>query len=339
MASVRPFIHQVAGHGLHSTDGLLSCSSSQSEACVLKPLSAKLKGYVEVSFYRHVTQQQPSTYHSLLPFLPTYHGVALLSPFAASANNATTPTTSTTASSISRPYLLLSDVTACYRRPCVLDVKLGTRTFDESADAKKQRDELAKYPLQAALGFRIAGWKRWKATGGDVWEERDKLWGRSVQPHQMLAAIEHFVGTADGPVAEARRRRVVGDLLAQLRQLCTAFERQTDYRFYASSLLLMYEGDEQAASVSAPARVCMIDFGHVFGPHRPHWLSEQAVAHMPTQLIAYWHDSLSSDSIRQQQRSDMERAMLGMEATVAVDESYLFGLSSLIALLTELLSA
>lgn len=323
--SVRPFTHQVAGHGLHSTtEGLLSCTA-HGEVCVLKPLSNKLKGFVEVSFYRHITQQLQHNnhhYHPLVRFLPAYHGVSLLSP----------PSTPATTTTTGRPYLVLSDLTACYRRPCVLDVKIGTRTFDESADATKQAEELAKYPLQAAFGFRLAGWKRWNVTGGGgVWEERDKAWGRAVQPHQMLSALEQFVSTASG----STRRRVLFDWLTQLRQLQTIFERQTDYRFYASSLLLMYEGDEERSGATSSARVCMVDFGHVFGPHRAQWLSEQAVDQLATPLIAYWHDSLSSDSIRQQQR---QVGSGSVEVKSTLDESYLFGLNSLIALFNELLS-
>ena len=331
MASVRPFVHQVAGHGLRSTDGLLSCTANGGQPCVLKPLSSALKGFVEVSFYRHVTQQQHNSNQPLLRFLPAYHGVALLAPPSFAAL--------TGIRSSSRPYLVLSELTACYRRPCVLDVKVGTRTFDECADARKQAEELAKYPLQAAFGFRIAGWKRWLAADGGGWDERDKRWGRAVQPHQMLLALGQFVGAASGPLVDVRLRRVVFDLLTQLRQLHAVFEQQTDYRLYASSLLLMYEGDEEAPSASTSARVWMVDFGHVFGPHRLHWLSEQAVAHMPTPLIAHWHDSLASDSIRQQQRPDGTGSTAsGVEAKVAVDASYLFGLSSLISLLDALLS-
>ena len=301
---------------------------------MLKPLSGKLKGLVECSFYHHIQQQQRD--NPLRRFLPTYHGVALLAP-------ATTPATlnSAATSSDGRPYLVLSDMTASYSRPCVLDVKLGTRTFDESASARKQAEELSKYPLQAALGFRIAGWKRWTGTGGgDGWEVRDKLWGRSVQPHQMAAALKQFVGVASSSNAAdaAWRRRVVLELLRQLRQLQRVFEQQTDYRLYASSLLLMYEGDELAVSATdSSPRVCMVDFGHVFGRHRAAWLSERAVDELATPLIAHWHDSLSSDSIRQQQSSDRSRAMEAGDGAGVVDESYLFGLGSLIALLDELL--
>lgn len=67
-------------------------------------------------------------------------------------------------SSSSRPsyqeMLVLEDVTQCFARPCVIDVKMGRVTFDPlMASAKKRRREVEKYPLQAELGFRITSMK------------------------------------------------------------------------------------------------------------------------------------------------------------------------------------
>jgi len=44
--------------------------------------------------------------------------------------------------------LVLRDVTAGMARPCVLDVKLGRRTYEPGMSPEKQAKELAKYPRQ-----------------------------------------------------------------------------------------------------------------------------------------------------------------------------------------------
>jgi len=55
--------------------------------------------------------------------------------------------------------LKLEDVTFPFRHPSVLDLKMGTQTYDESAKPEKIAAEVAKYPPQKELGFRFTGMK------------------------------------------------------------------------------------------------------------------------------------------------------------------------------------
>jgi Inositol polyphosphate kinase len=59
------------------------------------------------------------------------------------------------------------------------------------------------------------------------------------------------------------RRRTVSNLLVQLRPLRRWFEENQSLRFYASSLLLIYEGDVQNSPNPDTVTVKMIDFGRV----------------------------------------------------------------------------
>lgn len=60
--------------------------------------------------------------------------------------------------------------------------------------------------------------------------------------------------------------RVVESTLTRLKAIAAWFERQKRFHFYASSLLIVYEGDEIVGS-SPNSPLCdvrMIDFSHVF---------------------------------------------------------------------------
>lgn len=51
----------------------------------------------------------------------------------------------------------LEDITNNFEKPCILDAKIGPRTFDIYASAEKIQKELKKYPPVKEIGFRILG--------------------------------------------------------------------------------------------------------------------------------------------------------------------------------------
>ena len=51
----------------------------------------------------------------------------------------------------------MEDVASRFVKPCILDVKVRRRHFDESTEQAKIDNERTKYPLQEMLGFRISG--------------------------------------------------------------------------------------------------------------------------------------------------------------------------------------
>ena len=51
----------------------------------------------------------------------------------------------------------MEDVASRFRKPCILDVKVGRRVWDDFAERDKIEREKKKYPPQEILGFRIIG--------------------------------------------------------------------------------------------------------------------------------------------------------------------------------------
>ena len=51
----------------------------------------------------------------------------------------------------------MEDVASRFHKPCILDVKVGRRVWDDFAERDKIERERKKYPPQEILGFRIIG--------------------------------------------------------------------------------------------------------------------------------------------------------------------------------------
>ena len=54
-------------------------------------------------------------------------------------------------------FIKLEDVASRFRKPCILDVKVGRRVWDDFAERDKIEREKKKCPPQEILGFRIIG--------------------------------------------------------------------------------------------------------------------------------------------------------------------------------------
>eukprot|EP01137_Pigoraptor_chileana_P002076 Opistho-2@40447 len=228
--------NQVGGHkpeegkgkGLLVADGV-----------VLKPLQSKGRGAKERVFYEEVCSSANSAAIApLVRFLPRFHGVSHI---AGDDGHVT-------------EYIRLEDVSAKFRRPCVLDIKMGQRTYGEDASAEKIAYEVAKYPPQTELGFRFTGMHVYDATRGE-YRSLGRKYGHGLS---VANVIDGFVAYLDN--GKGVRRDVIPGILSRLYEIRAWFAEQSVYRFYSSSLLFVYEGDGFSSDVD----VRCIDFAHVY---------------------------------------------------------------------------
>ncbi len=215
----------VGGHGSKKNKGLPILVRGNT---ILKPFQ-KGKGELEAGFYEYISK----TNHVMKAFIPRFYGCELVG---------------------DDKYLKLENLTYGLDKPCVLDLKMGTQTYDEAASAAKIERELKKYPPQQVIGFRIVGMKVWRRASGDEFKS-SRTWCMSLKPEGMEEAIQQFF--FDGRVLNESLMVKLSDKLSEIEDM---LRNSPQWRIYGSSLLIVYDG----AVMNPEIKVRMIDFAHTF---------------------------------------------------------------------------
>jgi 1D-myo-inositol-tetrakisphosphate 5-kinase/inositol-polyphosphate multikinase len=282
----QPFDHQIAGH--RSKERLWKYDGKY----VIKPMNKKQLYDRELNFYRTLSSVFPSCEN--LSFFPSFFGT-------------TDESHSSTMGPLQDvPGMILEDVTFSFEHPCLIDIKIGQQTFEPTASLIKINNELLKYPYQEILGFRISGMK--------VWNKRlrkyyffDKHFGRSLVPPEctrsgltghtsesgkksVVSALALFFyrslednGCVSSDLTAANCGSKHGvfcvDLLQhiieKLQALLQWMKSQTFFKFYSSSVLIVYDSDKAeehsrwfrsergfSENDEKYCRMKMIDFAH-----------------------------------------------------------------------------
>ncbi|KAK8820367.1 hypothetical protein WA577_006431 [Blastocystis sp. JDR] len=149
-------------------------------------------------------------------------------------------------------YLILEDLNRYYRYPCILDIKLGTRTYWDGAPPERveRHIRVCKSTTSGALGIRLCGMRVYRPAQ-KTWFIRDKKWGKSLTVDAFLPSMATFFYNG-----ATFRTDIIDDIISKVSELRDAV-RESNWRFWSSSILITYDGEGESK-----VGVHLIDFGN-----------------------------------------------------------------------------
>lgn len=231
--STSDFLHQVAGH---------TCEILRKfHFKILKPMVKPKLFLREVELYEEMHVLGSHCTQVARAFVPKYYGVMNISNGEGD-----------------RPYLVLKDLTILYAKPCVIDIKMGTQTYEPSASIEKKSREHSKYSYQKSIGFRITGFKVYDTTKS-LFYSVDKSFGRSLKPEQIKDGLKLFFHNG-----RVFRRDILMAVSQRLENILTWFRSQAKLHFYCSSILIVFDGYVEDRSSSYYQNIYSSSFNSPF---------------------------------------------------------------------------
>ncbi|CAI5727521.1 unnamed protein product [Peronospora destructor] len=242
MTDIQSFTLQVGGHSTAKTN--LRAHNGR----ILKPFQSKQRGERERDFYERVfvSEKDLPEFAALRGFLPTYFGTMVI-PEVADDKEETT----SVKEQHHGEFLVLEDLTCGRQSPCIMDVKMGTRSYEKNASAEKITYEKSKFPLQETAGFRIQGIKVLDPQQ-HRYVEFDKKFGRSITSMDELAPAFRCYFPSEDTI---KTMKLLKAFLRRLDQLKTWFDEQQGTKFIASSFLFPQDGEGSAYKKLSPSQM------------------------------------------------------------------------------------
>jgi 1D-myo-inositol-tetrakisphosphate 5-kinase/inositol-polyphosphate multikinase len=150
--------------------------------------------------------------------------------------------------------VVLENTTYGFKKPNVLDAKLGRRLWADDAplEKKKRFDEISRTTTNGTHGFRIAGMRIYKGSDNpdeldaDGFKVFDKDYGRfEVNPDNIVQAMAGFIFNERAGIDKELGRAVSKAFLRDLRRVEEVLSN-SETRMYSASLLFTFEGDGEA---------------------------------------------------------------------------------------------
>ncbi|KAJ2083613.1 hypothetical protein H4R24_000671 [Coemansia sp. RSA 988] len=207
LENAQAFEYQVAGH-----PGVLVVEDN---AMIIKPLNKR-----EQMFY-----EGASGAPEFKSFMPVYYGKLQRSNDDVDSENS--------------EFICLENLVDGFDKPCVVDIKIGSRLWDIDAAPEKQAAMVkkAQRTTSGRLGIAVTGMK----LHGQPSEDRE--WCRDLTETTILDALEYYFSGAEKAVSREYRDYIIRQFILEITELIQVIEG-TELRMYSSSLLFVYDASK-----------------------------------------------------------------------------------------------
>ncbi|KXJ09715.1 inositol hexakisphosphate kinase 1 [Exaiptasia diaphana] len=220
-------------------------------------------------------------------------------------------------------FIVLENVAYQFTYPCILDLKMGTRQHGDDTPNDKRAKIMAKVESSTSktLGVRACGQQVYQQDSGRF-ICKNKYYGLKLSEEGFKRELTTFLHNG-----QRLRIELIEPFIHKLRKLYRVIEKLNSYRFFSSSLLLLYEGKE-------------LESGH--------WMRQDSECNSSMDSSdGLMPRNSSSASLKGSRRAKVEVRMIDFAHTSysgcpqdkvrsGPDTGYLFGIENVIRLLEEI---
>ncbi|KAL7052624.1 hypothetical protein ACKWTF_004943 [Chironomus riparius] len=224
--------HQVAGHTFHVGTEEIGMLKSVDDGSVLKPAGSPMCAAREIKFYEQLLTTTDKDILPLRDFIAEYRGTQTLAVGSKAVN-----------------FIKLRDLTHGISEPCVIDIKMGRRTWDPLATEQKREAEENKYVgCKNTVGFCIPGLQTHHIASG-TYKKFGKEYGKKLNQNTVKEALRLFLNADSGLC-----RQLIMQILTNLWAIQKWIRTQKVYQFYSSSILIIYDARKLRQILEAKVR-------------------------------------------------------------------------------------
>ncbi|XP_055916476.1 uncharacterized protein LOC129949205 [Eupeodes corollae] len=283
---------QVAGHTIESISQKYGMLRDKLGTFVFKPLSKPLYAEREITFYKQLKEAQ--IHSKTQRFFPQYEGhLEML------------------VDGKKQLFIKLENLTHAMEKPCVMDIKVGRRTWDPLATENKIMMEEQKYQAcKSTIGLCIPGFQIYDSNSECLKYGKD--FGKNLNEKSFFDTLKMFLS-----VQNEFYKPLIKTILNQLYGLQKWFDTQTALNFFSSSILIAYDYEAITTKLKHKDQDDFVSCTSKWNNKKTEKIYEDIIPWVKVKIIDFAHVFDSENN--------------------TCDENYLFGLQNLIYMLQEIL--
>lgn len=236
---------QVAGHG--SSDKSQAILTNKN-GWILKPIQPGPRGERELGFYQEVNDTSASPeVAEFLSYIPQFFG---------------------TCNKNGGEYMMIENLIGSMKKPCIMDIKVGAKTYGPDASEAKKVQQDAKFSgTKIPFGFSVLGMSVYQGENKEEVLVKSKDYGKGLNEENITEFVNNYF---DKDNATSKTHILLENIIEKLEKIQELFAKQTSFHIFASSILFVYDAaaliDEEGSEedIKDGNVVKMIDFAHPF---------------------------------------------------------------------------